>query len=229
MPWTFDEDSMDYIHMRYLYGSISDWYALFREAYAVCKPGGWLESVEASPRMESDDDSVPENSAVHQWGSIFIDGADKIGQTFRVVEDDLQVLGMQAAGFEDIHISEKKVRSQVKCGFKAHDSPQIPIGSWPKDKHLSDIGRYVEIALEQDYEGHIRYMTDLLGWSEEKVLVYCARMRAEIRTRRCHAWYKLRVVYGRKPFWEETETPRESQDSQDSQGPQGSQGSRELE
>jgi hypothetical protein len=101
---------MDYIHMRYLYGSISDWPTLFKEAFTVCKRGGWIESVEASPRMESDDDSVPEHSAMHQWGPIFIEGAEEMGSTFRVVEDDLQVQGMQEAGFEDIRVVEKKVR-----------------------------------------------------------------------------------------------------------------------
>ena len=55
---------------------------------------------------------------MHQWGSIFIEGAEEMGQTFRVVEDGLQVQGMQEAGFEDIRVVEKKVSS-------LHPSPNL--------------------------------------------------------------------------------------------------------
>lgn len=41
-PWTFSENSLDFVHIRYLAGSIQDWPALFREAYRCTKPGGWI-------------------------------------------------------------------------------------------------------------------------------------------------------------------------------------------
>lgn len=95
--------------MRYLYGSISDWGALFQEAYRACAPGGWVESFEASPRLESDDGSVQEGSAIDEWGKFFIEGGRKMGRTFTIIDDDLQKKGMEEAGFVDIGTWDFKV------------------------------------------------------------------------------------------------------------------------
>ena len=88
--------------MRWLVGSIADWNALVEQAYATCKPGGWVESFEPSFHLESDHVAIPEDSAVGQWPKFFMEGGEKTGRTFRVVEDELQRKGMEAAGFVDI-------------------------------------------------------------------------------------------------------------------------------
>jgi ubiquinone/menaquinone biosynthesis C-methylase UbiE len=108
--WTYPADHFDYIHMRYLYGSISDWGSLFQEAFRSCKPGGWVESYEASPRMESDDGSVTETSAMNEWGKFFIEGGKKLGRPFTLIEDDTQKKCMEEAGFVDIQTWDLKVR-----------------------------------------------------------------------------------------------------------------------
>ena len=93
---------MDYIHLRWLIGSIPDWDALFAEAYKACKPGGWVESLEGSCFVESDDCDLPDTSALGQWSKFFVEGGKQLGRTFLVVEEDLQRKGMEAAGFVDI-------------------------------------------------------------------------------------------------------------------------------
>ncbi|KAI8681028.1 hypothetical protein NCS55_00352500 [Fusarium keratoplasticum] len=182
--WTFDPESFDYVHMRYLYGSISDWSALFKEAFRVCKPGGWVESYEASPRMESDDGSVTETCAINEWGKFFIEGGKKLNRTFEILDKDLQKKGMEEAGFVDVQVWD----------FKA------PIGGWAKDPRLKEIGQFAQAALEQDYEGYVLFMANMvLGWSKEEVSTYCAQLRREIRSGKFHPFYRQRVVYGRKP------------------------------
>ncbi|KAF5025563.1 hypothetical protein F66182_2371 [Fusarium sp. NRRL 66182] len=57
--WTFQPNSLDYVHMRWLIGSIADWTALFKEAYKSLKPGGYVESYEPSSCTESDDGTNP--------------------------------------------------------------------------------------------------------------------------------------------------------------------------
>jgi len=47
---------------------------------------------------------------VGQWGKIFIDGGNKAGRSFRVVQDGLQRATMEAAGFVDIQEFNFKVR-----------------------------------------------------------------------------------------------------------------------
>ncbi|KAI1072047.1 hypothetical protein LB507_004962 [Fusarium sp. FIESC RH6] len=182
--WTFSPNTFDFIHMRYLYGSIGDWGALFQEAYRACAPGGWVESFEASPRLESDDDSVQDGSAINEWGKFFIEGGKKLGRTFTIIDDDLQKKGMEEAGFVDIKTWD----------FKA------PVGAWPKDPKMQEIGRFGHAAMDQDLEGFVLYMASfVLGWSQEEVLVYCAQLRRELRNRSHHPYCRMRIVYGRKP------------------------------
>ncbi|ENH64805.1 hypothetical protein FOC1_g10005570 [Fusarium oxysporum f. sp. cubense race 1] len=182
-PWTFAPDSIDFVHMRYLFGSIKDWSALFKEAFRTCRPGGWVESHEASAMMESDDGTVTDTSAMHEWGRFFIEGGKKMGQPCTIIEDDLQQKCMREAGFEDIQVADYK----------------IAIGGWPKDKKMREIGQYVLAALEQDFEGYVLYMaSQLLGWSMQEVKVYCAQLRRELRSTANHPFFRYRAVYGRK-------------------------------
>lgn len=57
--------------MRYLFGSISDYDALYAEAYRACKVGGWVEVVDPSVNLRSDDGSVREGTALYDWGRLF--------------------------------------------------------------------------------------------------------------------------------------------------------------
>ncbi|KAJ4198718.1 hypothetical protein NW767_008709 [Fusarium falciforme] len=182
--WTFDENSIDYVHMRYLIGSIKDWPALMKEAFRVCKPGGYVESYEGSPDMESDDDTVPKDSAMADWGPIFKEAGAKISRPFTILHEDLARKAMEEAGFVDIESRD----------FKA------PVGAWPKDKTMREIGQFAQVALEQDIEGYVLGVAGLArGWSKDEVAVYCAKLRQEIRSLKQHAYYRIRVVYGRKP------------------------------
>ncbi|KAF5967291.1 methyltransferase [Fusarium coicis] len=100
--WTFPPEAFDYVHLRYLVGCVPNWDYIFEQAFKVLKPGGWVESFEASAIIESDDDSVKPDSALAQWGPIFIKASKRIGNTFTVVGDDLQRPGIEKAGFTDI-------------------------------------------------------------------------------------------------------------------------------
>lgn len=111
--WTFHANEFDYIHMRYLVGSIVDWPALFKEAYNALKPGAWAETFEGSPHMISDDGSVADKSAISQWGKFFEEGGRALGRTFLVVDQGIQRKAMEEAGFVDIQEWEFKVSTTV--------------------------------------------------------------------------------------------------------------------
>ena len=135
--WSFDENTFDFVNMRHLGGSVDDWYALFRNAYRVAKPGGYVESYCSSSHFLSDDGSVKKGSALDQWGIVFREGTKKLGRTFSVYEEDLQRKGMEAAGFVDIKFKDTLV----------------PIGVWHPDKTQAEIGLWWKIAVESDIEG----------------------------------------------------------------------------
>lgn len=90
-------------------GSIQDWPALFKEAYRCVKPGGYIESFEVEPWYVSDDGSVPEDSAMAQWGPLFVEGGKKLGRTFTMSSDGIQRSGIEDAGFVDLCETDFKV------------------------------------------------------------------------------------------------------------------------
>lgn len=61
---------------------------------------------------------------MHSWGELFIGVGEKMGRTFLVVERAKKLL--EEAGFVDI------VEHKVK----------VPIGSWPADPKLKELGRW---------------------------------------------------------------------------------------
>lgn len=106
--WTFAANSFDFVHIRWLFGSIKDWDALYAQAYRALKPGGWIESHEASVIFRSDDGSVNDKTAMGKFGQFFIDGGKKMGRSMTVVEDEIQRKGIEAAGFVNIHEEDFK-------------------------------------------------------------------------------------------------------------------------
>ncbi|KAK5653418.1 hypothetical protein OQA88_8903 [Cercophora sp. LCS_1] len=120
--WTFPTDHFDYIHLRWLVGSVDDWYLLIKRAYDCLAPGGWIESYEMSVMWESDDGSVTESTALGQWGKIFIEGGHRTGRSFTVVNEEIQRKAMEAAGFVDIQEKDIKVSNQLDGGPKIDGS-----------------------------------------------------------------------------------------------------------
>ena len=109
LEWTWPDNKFDFVHMRYMFGSIEDWTRLYKQAFRVCKPGGWLEDYESSAQFQSDDGTVLPDSPMDQWSKVFWEGGRKFGRTIRVVEDDIQRKAMEEAGFVDIEVRDFKV------------------------------------------------------------------------------------------------------------------------
>lgn len=73
------------------------------------------------------------------------------------------------------------------------------MGTWPKDPQMKEIGLCMGLAVGGDVEGFTTYMATLQGWSKEAILVYAAHIRREIRDTNIHPYFRMRVVWGRKP------------------------------
>lgn len=116
--WTFERDSVDYVHMRWLTGSVADWDALMEQAFKTIKPGGFVESFEPSSCFESDDGTVHATSALDQWGKFFVEGGRAIGRPFTVFEEGIQKKAMEAAGFVDVEVRDFKVSPRQSHTFR---------------------------------------------------------------------------------------------------------------
>ncbi|KAK1762289.1 S-adenosyl-L-methionine-dependent methyltransferase [Phialemonium atrogriseum] len=183
--WTFPEGSLDYVHMRWLIGCVTDWTALFQQAYKTLKPGGWIESFECNGFFESDDDTLPEKSALAQWGVLFREGAKKLGSTasFSVVHDEVQRKSLKEAGF--VNVQGRLIK--------------LPTSGWDKDPKQREIGLYTRAAIVNDTEGSVGFSASQLGWSREEVAVYAAHLRRELRSNKLHAYYRANVAWAQKP------------------------------
>ena len=152
--------------------------------------------------FESDDGTVTDTSAMHEWGRFYIEGGKRLGQTFEILENDLQEKCMEEAGFVDITTVNKKVNMSTPVSTIHHLTlrSQVPIGGWPANPRVREIGLFVLAALEKDFEGYVLYMaSQLLGWTMQEVTVYCSQLRRELRSRDNHPYFRVRIVYGRKP------------------------------
>ncbi|RYP63180.1 hypothetical protein DL771_009411 [Monosporascus sp. 5C6A] len=184
LPWTWLEGTFDYIHIRFLLGSISDWSRLFKQAFDALKPGGYVESFEADASFRSDDGSVAPDSPLMEWASMNCEGGKKSGKPFTVYSDNLQVKGIQEAGFTDITVKDFK----------------IPVGSWPADPKLKEIGQYTQFAIEQDIEGTMMFMWDLVTQRPiDEMRLFAVSVREELRKPTIHSYIPHRLVYARKP------------------------------
>jgi hypothetical protein len=63
-------------------------------------------------------------------------------------------------------------------------------------KELGEFGRHVFLS---DTEGLVLFVANTMGWSEAEIHVYIAHARREINSGKHHAYFKQRVVWGRKP------------------------------
>ncbi|EFX01440.1 hypothetical protein CMQ_6382 [Grosmannia clavigera kw1407] len=185
-PWTFARESIDFIYGRWLIGSVTDWTALFKNAFEALKPGGWFETFDFNGFFESDDGSLTDKAAASQWGYIFREGAKKLGSTasFTIISDNVQQKGLKEAGF--INIQEHPMK--------------VPCSEWPEDPKLKEVGLFIRAAWENDPEGFMGFMASTIGWSPEEITVYCAHMRRELRSLKIRLYYKCNVVWAQKPY-----------------------------
>ena len=76
---------------------------------------------------------------------------------------------------------------------------QQPVGRWPRDPRMKEIGAFTQLTLEQDAEGYLLFLANTLGWTREEITVYLAVFRSEVRSGLYQAYYRQKVVWGRKP------------------------------
>ncbi|PNP77806.1 hypothetical protein FNYG_08887 [Fusarium nygamai] len=137
LTWPWKDNYFDFIHIRYLFGSVQDWPALFQEAYRCCAPGGWVQSCEADIHFYSDDGTTDSEPALQKWADLYEKGGAATGRTFFLQQEALQERSITQAGFTDVRIFDYK----------------LPVGGWTSNRKLFELGEYVRLTLENDLEG----------------------------------------------------------------------------
>ncbi|KAL8952043.1 MAG: hypothetical protein Q9222_002030 [Ikaeria aurantiellina] len=172
-PWTFRE-KFDIIHGRYLAAAIKDWPRLVSQAFEFTKPGGYTEFQDYDLVYYSEDGTLTDGLAVQEWITTLLQASRDFG---RDPCPGPKLEGyMRDAGFKDVQSFKYK----------------IPIGPWPKDKHLKTVGSWNLLQIEEGLEAFtLRLFTSLLGWKLEAVHVLLANVRKDLRNPKVHMQFDL--------------------------------------
>ncbi|KAK0624278.1 S-adenosyl-L-methionine-dependent methyltransferase, partial [Immersiella caudata] len=169
--WTYPDAMFDYIHVRYMTGCVKDWVKMYKEAYRCLKPGGWIEHMDCSVGLWCDDGSIPEGSVFDDWVEMFKKAGPIMGQSFFVIEEDAFVKKMEQAGFTGIKTKVLK----------------MPVGAWPRDAKLKEIGAMNLFAMHRDVEAFALYVTTtVLKWDIVEAQVFLTRIRSELKNKAYH-------------------------------------------
>lgn len=174
--WVEKKASLDFVHIRGLYGSITDWPQLYKEAYRALAPGGWIEHLEFDitpyshvPEVMGDKDHI-----FKQWSGILLSAMDRTGMTGRIGMDGNIRKHLEGAGFVDI--VEKTYR--------------IPCGQWDHDLKQKEIGALNLLFMDKGLEGFALFLlTKIMGWEYTEITMFVTRMRRALRDTKSQAYY----------------------------------------
>ncbi|KAH6666537.1 S-adenosyl-L-methionine-dependent methyltransferase, partial [Plectosphaerella plurivora] len=143
-----DLETYDYIHCRYMAGSIKDWPRLFKQIYNHLSPGGFVEFQESDNVLVSEDGTLKDDNAIVKMMTGLMDACDKIGRNMNPAPSFEG--WAKDAGFSNV----------VKQNFK------LPVGTWAKDKRLKECGLYARQNFLEGVQGFTAQLfSGVLGWT----------------------------------------------------------------
>ncbi|KAK2739495.1 hypothetical protein FQN55_009460 [Onygenales sp. PD_40] len=176
----------DFIHIRSMTGAIGDWHGLYKKAYDNLKPGGWIEVQEFNGELFSDDGTLAKATSVLEWQRLINEASTKFGKKMDGADDHQQRL---------IDAEFANVQDDI---FKA------PVGHWPKDKKLKELGRFNQVQVLDGIEAYsVALFTRVLGMSNEETQLWIAKARSDFKNPAFHLYTRFHFVYGQKPLTEE--------------------------
>ncbi|KAL4757918.1 class I SAM-dependent methyltransferase [Aspergillus foveolatus] len=173
----------DFIHSRYMCGSIEDWPRLAQQAYNQLKPGGWIEFQDFYLVNYSEDGSLKEGNNVNRFYELLREALDKINRPVTIGRELEQIV--KEAGFVNVH----------------HEVFQLPLGTWPRERKMKEIGALNMLQMLDGLEAFsAATFTNILGWTIEEVQVFLALVRKDAKDRGVHMMHDFHVVYAQKPL-----------------------------
>jgi hypothetical protein len=168
--WVFNT-TFDYIHIRGMDAAIGDWPRLLQQAYENLSPGGWVEMLDFEAQWSTDDGSLPESSAYHQYKTLLATACESFGRPVNVALKYRELLN--AAGF--VNVTE--------------DNRKIPLSPWHPDPRMKKIGRYMQLGMSESLEPYgLAVFTRTLNWDYNMVQALLAGVRQDLRNTSHHIY-----------------------------------------
>ncbi|KAJ3957129.1 hypothetical protein N0V92_006325 [Colletotrichum tropicale] len=187
--WLYSQ-KFDYIHLRFLNGSIADWKKLIKNAFEFTQPGGYFEIQEGDFVLTADDDTLPPEKPLAKFASLIREACVKFGREF--VPVPLMKRMMTEAGFEDVVLQR----------FKWPSNP------WPKDPYYKKIGEWNFHNFVDAAEAMaIAPLTRAHGYTKEEVQVFLIDVRKNMRDPSIHSYMPIYTIVGKKPLKQSTPPP----------------------
>ncbi|KAF9874168.1 hypothetical protein CkaCkLH20_08151 [Colletotrichum karsti] len=172
-PWSYTQP-FDYIHIRGMTSSISDWPDFFKKMYNGLAPGGYIELFEGHAHTQSDDGSLTPDHAWSKCWDLLSKSSEILGRPFVHVPSLAPML--EEAGFVDVAIVPYK----------------WPIGPWAKDPHYKLLGEWAHRNAAEGLEAWLMAaLTRALEWTSEEVQVMLVDVRKDLNNRNIHHYCPL--------------------------------------
>ncbi|WYZ34709.1 hypothetical protein EsH8_I_000985 [Colletotrichum jinshuiense] len=176
----------DYIHSRFLNGSIVNWKKFITRAYNHLAPGGYFEIQDGDFIVKTDDDTLPPGAPLAQFCSLIREACVIFGQPFVDVPSLKDVL--TEVGFEDVTVKIDK----------------WPSNPWPKDPRHKKIGQWNYYNFTDAVEAvGLAPLTRAHNWTREEASVFCDGVRKDMRNTSIHSYMSIFTVVARKPSKED--------------------------
>ncbi|KAF1815802.1 S-adenosyl-L-methionine-dependent methyltransferase [Eremomyces bilateralis CBS 781.70] len=181
--WIYSE-GFDYIHMRMMGGALKDWPKLLRQAFKFTKPGGWVEFMDFTMTFNKASPSghFERGCPVDKWTVELKDLMHGIGLD---PEPGPKLLGwFKDTGFTNIN----------------QKTFHIPVGTWPKDKTMKEIGTINAIQFMENLEGFTLRPLTMKGWKREEIMVFIADVRKDFKNSKLQMQHDGYAVWAQKPL-----------------------------
>lgn len=189
--WALPPGHFDYIHTRVLLGCFTDFREIIRKGFHYTKPGGYMESQDIMSTPYCDDGTMPPDWIFLEWTKFGDEAAMEADRPMRIANKFKR--WYEQAGFVDV---QEKV-------FK------LPMNGWARDRHLKYLGKMQEENWLSGLSGlSMAHFSRILNWSKEEIEVYLVNVRKAIQDKSVHAYHRIFVVWGRKPFEGEVSTSK---------------------
>ncbi|KAH6971086.1 S-adenosyl-L-methionine-dependent methyltransferase [Ilyonectria robusta] len=185
-PWDYST-KFDFVFARFLTGSIRDWPKFFRQSFESLNLGGTIELIDIVYPIQSDDDTLSEDSPLYKWSKLLLSAFTSIGSPLDSALKYKEQL--EEAGFVDVTVVKRK----------------WPLNKWPKDPKHKQIGIWAhENTMDALAALSLAVFTREigqggLGWSNEELEVFLTGVRKDLKNMAIHSYWPIWSVYATKP------------------------------